>query len=104
MGTKSASGAYSLKKAVKSMVQIQESAIQFEAPQPSAVCVHHWIIGLPDGPVSRGMCKKCGAEREFNNYVGDPGQWRDEVSLDQVTSGAYFQESTPRATADDWAD
>ena len=86
-------------------MQVREPAIQREAPQPSAVCVHHWIIGIPEGPVSQGACKKCGAEREFNNYVGNLGQWRDEVSLDQVTSGAYFQGRPPQASAaDGWED
>jgi hypothetical protein len=35
------------------------------------VCKHHWIIPSPDGTVSQGCCKKCGAEREFYN-------WQDE--------------------------
>ena len=44
-------------------------------------CVHHWKIAEVDGinPFSLGVCKKCGAEREFKNYlnpwesVEDPG-------------------------------
>jgi len=31
-------------------------------------CIHHWIIDPPDGPVSKGVCKICGAEEEFDNY------------------------------------
>ena len=27
----------------------------------------HWIIEPPNGPVSSGKCKKCGAEKEFKN-------------------------------------
>lgn len=30
-------------------------------------CVHHWIIEVPQGPISKGRCKKCGAERDFPN-------------------------------------
>lgn len=89
-------------KAVKSMVQVQEPANLQESPHPNAICVHHWIIGIPEGPVSQGRCKKCGEGREFNNYVENPGQWSGDVSLDQVTSGAYFQESASQTTDDGW--
>ena len=27
---------------------------------------HHWVIGAPSGAVSMGVCKLCGAEREFS--------------------------------------
>ncbi len=30
-------------------------------------CAHHWIIETPDGPVSKGVCRLCGEEREFTN-------------------------------------
>lgn len=30
-------------------------------------CKHHWLIEPPSGPTSRGVCKLCGAEKEFNN-------------------------------------
>ncbi|MDY6893123.1 MAG: hypothetical protein SVO26_05340 [Chloroflexota bacterium] len=32
-------------------------------------CVHHWIIESPEGPTSKGVCKYCGEERVFQNYV-----------------------------------
>jgi hypothetical protein len=28
---------------------------------------HHWLIGRQDGPSSEGVCKSCGATREFTN-------------------------------------
>ena len=31
-------------------------------------CQHYWIIDTPKGPVSRGVCKYCGAAKEFQNY------------------------------------
>ena len=31
-------------------------------------CVHHWLIDTPNGPVSDGLCIKCGEEREFANW------------------------------------
>ena len=32
-------------------------------------CAHHWIIETPNGPTSRGVCRLCGAETEFSNYL-----------------------------------
>jgi len=32
-------------------------------------CTHYWMIESPTGPTSRGVCKLCGAEREFRNNV-----------------------------------
>ncbi|MFO8009882.1 MAG: hypothetical protein R6U89_03620 [Dehalococcoidia bacterium] len=34
-----------------------------------AECVHHWLIEPPEGPVSKGVCLKCGEVKEFNNYL-----------------------------------
>ena len=28
---------------------------------------HHWIIEQPAGPTSKGVCKFCGARRDFAN-------------------------------------
>ena len=32
-------------------------------------CRHYWIIESPNGPTSRGVCKLCGAEKEFQNFL-----------------------------------
>lgn len=34
-------------------------------------CRHYWIIDSPKGPTSRGVCKLCGAEKEFQNFMSD---------------------------------
>jgi hypothetical protein len=34
---------------------------------PEAKCPHHWLIDPPQGPTSMGVCKLCGATREFDN-------------------------------------
>ena len=31
------------------------------------MCVHYWIIEVPEGPTSTGRCKYCGEVREFSN-------------------------------------
>lgn len=30
---------------------------------------HHWLIDSPKGPASRGICRACGEERDFQNYL-----------------------------------
>ena len=33
----------------------------------SANCTHHWVIDRPNGPLSDGVCQRCGERREFTN-------------------------------------
>ena len=33
-------------------------------------CTHHWRIDSPEGPTSRGVCKLCGEEKDFYNWLG----------------------------------
>jgi hypothetical protein len=30
-------------------------------------CGHYWRIDSANGPISKGVCKLCGLEKEFNN-------------------------------------
>jgi hypothetical protein len=39
-----------------------------ERKAAESVCCHHWIIETPAGPTSKGVCKLCGAEKEFDNF------------------------------------
>ncbi len=34
-------------------------------------CRHYWKIESAEGTVSRGVCKLCGAEQEFQNTLPD---------------------------------
>ena len=43
-------------------------------------CIHHWVIETPQGPTSRGICKKCGLVREFCNV------WTDSFNEHQMLS------------------
>ena len=29
----------------------------------------HWVIDAPNGPISKGKCKKCGTVKEFKNSI-----------------------------------
>jgi hypothetical protein len=51
-----------------------------EKPEAKVECSHHWIIESPKGPTSGGVCKYCGAEREFLNYWSD-FFWEDNASM-----------------------
>ena len=42
-------------------------------PKIKAHCCHYWLIESPGGHISRGICKYCGAEREFFNALEDIG-------------------------------
>lgn len=34
-------------------------------------CAHHWLIAVPDGPISEGVCQRCGHNRAFQNSMSD---------------------------------
>jgi len=36
------------------------------------MCTHHWVIDRPNGPLSEGVCQRCGEKREFRNSVDNP--------------------------------
>ena len=40
--------------------------VQLTFPQP---CCHWWDIESPNGPESKGKCKKCGEEKMFRNSL-----------------------------------
>ena len=52
-----------------------------EAPGKPVVkneCRHYWIIEGAKGPVSQGVCKFCGAKKEFHNsFPGSDYKGRD---------------------------
>jgi len=31
-------------------------------------CQHYWVIEPPNGPISKGVCKLCSAEKNFRNW------------------------------------
>ncbi|GEM_PF-1800579 len=40
-------------------------------------CNHYWIIESPKGPTSGGICKFCGARKEFDNWGPDSFRYGD---------------------------
>jgi len=54
---------------------LTETKAPVTEPANETECVHHWIIEPPDGPTSKGVCKICGAVKEFENWnTQDPPQ------------------------------
>ena len=52
-----------------------------EQPDARAACRHHWVIETPNGSISGGRCKRCGATKEFRNS-SEELQWdSDSFSL-----------------------
>ena len=51
-----------------------------------AGCQHYWVLDSPAGPLSRGVCRACGEEKDFPNYI--EASWRgNDVSLEQLSGG-----------------
>ena len=44
-------------------------------------CCHHWIIQPAIGPVSEGMCQKCGEVKEFKNSLDYETEWSSRREL-----------------------
>lgn len=64
-----------------STLEIGYSAATVESEAPT--CGHQWMIDSPNGPQSQGVCRLCGAERSFQNFI-EGSSWGYNVSLDQL--------------------
>ena len=47
----------------------------------SPMCRHHWVIETPNGALSAGHCKRCGAAKDFRNSSEDLMWDSDSFSL-----------------------
>jgi hypothetical protein len=78
-------------------LSVRELATQLEAPRktvedwvyrgvvPSPVnlarltdfvnCAHHWVIASANGPLSKGICQRCGETRDFRNSSEATTPW-----------------------------
>lgn len=50
-----------------------------EGQETKARCCHYWIIETAKGPISKGVCKYCGEEKEFFNSWQDT-LWEGDLS------------------------
>ena len=49
-----------------------------EKAEAAVDCKHYWVIETPVGRTSRGVCRFCGAERDFANYIPHDS-WEDDT-------------------------
>ena len=59
------------------------TVIDIKRERPS--CSHHWLIETAIRPKSRGVCKYCGAEKEFSNIFYDSVLKDDDSSQIEPT-------------------
>ena len=50
-------------------------------------CAHYWVIAVPNGPTSAGVCQRCGHQREFQNSAPE-ARWPTRTPAGNGTSGA----------------
>jgi len=69
-------------------------------------CPHVWRLEEPNGPRAAGVCKRCGAAREFGNspeeaeaLAGGSPRRRDGEGLVALKMGAWRTEAARLATA-----
>jgi hypothetical protein len=49
----------------------QNISATLSRPVQKSTCVHHWLIEPAVGPISRGVCKLCGEQKDFYNILDD---------------------------------
>ena len=70
----------------------------------AAQCLHHWDIEPADGPISEGVCQKCGEVKKFTNYL-ERHDWSNSGNLSMTpTPAREFQQSWPEGQAEDETD
>ena len=56
------------------------TVLDAHAPAVEASCIHHWVIEPPNGLTSRGVCKRCGTDRDFAN-ANESVMWEQTNTL-----------------------
>ena len=71
-------------------------------------CQHHWAIETPAGSTSKGLCRRCGEERDFRNsaedYIwekdgGGGSPWRGTRAVSKTTADDSDQITVTRGAA-----
>jgi len=78
------------------MVEVAVSTLAEAVAEPT--CRHHWLIESPHGATSMGICKLCGAHKEFRNSAGD-FLWEDEP-LSELSHSQWGRSRSISAPAD----
>lgn len=60
-------------------------------------CVHHWLIEQPNGPYSRGRCKKCMAVKDFPNSNDGDNHWMTSEKKKQAAKKKKATENKRKA-------
>ena len=61
-------------------------------------CAHHWIIAVPNGPVSDGVCQRCGDHRDFHNSISDY-RWPANAPAANGTTGKAAPSAVHQSSA-----
>ncbi len=51
------------------MVTTRELPEEASLEEEVSTCRHHWLIDAAGGRLSKGICRLCGAQRSFTNYL-----------------------------------
>jgi hypothetical protein len=81
-----------------------------QTDEQGAECRHHWRIASPNGAMSVGTCKLCGAQREFPNSTNESvwdndhgesgfGRWRRKSAVQEIA--VTHEPERPRANLRD---
>jgi hypothetical protein len=63
-----------------------------EEIRPAGGCAHRWVIESPNGETSHGVCRVCGAEKDFPNAAED-GLWERNVPQSRWTGRTEYKPS-----------
>ena len=63
------------------MVAVTEKGVAKGDGQQPNQCPHHWVIEGAGGPTSKGLCRLCGAEKDFKNYL-ESARWDTDTPQD----------------------
>ncbi len=50
---------------------MEATILDISTGAPAQNHAHHWVIEEASGPLSPGRCKKCGATKNFKNWLED---------------------------------
>jgi hypothetical protein len=82
-----------MKGAMSENVTVIEKPDGTEAPS----CRHHWLIESPAGSTSVGVCKNCGARKEFYNSTPET-VWDSDTTVDLSNRWGRSKEVDPEGS------